>query len=202
MFPHEYQGCRAQIRFPAKGADEATGDRIANSGRVGDGPRLAGLSSANVLDGQRLARTDNVVVVTVNYRLGSLGFLAHPAFRAENAAGSAGNYGLMDVLAALRWVQQNVRRFGGDPSRVMVFGTSAGGSQTCAVAASPAGRGLFSVAAAHSGGGCDCFAPAKSAQIAEQLATSAGCAGASDVAACLRAAIQQAVRRASQPLVR
>lgn len=145
----------------------------------------------NTLDGQHLAQAEGVVVVTLNYRLGALGFLAHPAFRAESPSQSTGNYGLLDVLFGLEWVQRNVREFGGDPERVMVFGTSAGGSQTCAVAASPLAEGLFAVAAAHSSGGCDCFAAETGAELAMQLAEKANCADANDaavddVAACLR----------------
>jgi para-nitrobenzyl esterase len=153
---------------------------------------MAGID--NTLDGQHLAETEGVVVVTLNYRLGALGFLAHPAFRAESASQSTGNYGLLDVLFALEWVRQNVREFGGDPDRVMVFGTSAGGSQTCAVAASPLAEGLFAVAAAHSSGGCDCFAAETGAELATQLAEMTNCTNsndaaandAADVAACLR----------------
>lgn len=139
---------------------------------------------ANMQDGHRLARQDGVVVVTLNYRLANLGFLAHPALADE--AGRAGNYGLMDVIAALQWVQANIRAFGGDPGRVLLFGTSAGGSQACAVAASPLARGLFSAVASHSGGGCDCFRDEQKLAVAGQVAASVGCAGAADVAACLR----------------
>lgn len=138
---------------------------------------------ANMQDGQRLARQEGVVVVTLNYRLANLGFLAHPAL-AE--AGQVGNYGVMDVIAALKWVQANIREFGGDPNRVLLFGTSAGGSQACAVAASPLARGLFSAVASHSGGGCDCFPDPEKLAAAEQVAQRVGCAGAADVAACLR----------------
>lgn len=138
---------------------------------------------ANMQEGHALARQDGVVVVTLNYRLASLGFLAHPAL-AE--AGAAGNYGIMDVIAALKWVQANIREFGGDPGRVLLFGTSAGGSQVCAVAASPLARGLFVTVASHSGGGCDCFRDGQKLAVAELVAQRVGCAGAADVAACLR----------------
>ncbi|MBL0728404.1 carboxylesterase/lipase family protein [Piscinibacter sp. HJYY11] len=138
---------------------------------------------ANMQDGHRLAQQDGVVVVTLNYRLSNLGFLAHPAL-AE--AGQAGNYGVMDVIAALQWVQSNIREFGGDPRRVLLFGTSAGGSQTCAVAASPLARGLFSTVASHSGGGCDCFRNDQKLAVAQLVTQRVGCAGATDVAACLR----------------
>ena len=145
---------------------------------------MAGIE--NTLDGASLAEAEDAVVITLNYRLGSLGFLAHPAFGSENDSGSAGNYGLMDVIFGLQWVRENAREFGGDPERVLVFGTSAGGSQTCAVAASPLAEGLFSVAAAHSSGGCDCFESETATDLALRLAEDAGCDGAGDVAECLR----------------
>lgn len=160
---------------------------IHGGGWVRGSGNMSGLAGvANVLDGQHLAQTHGAVVVTINYRLGSLGFLAHPAFESENSGRSAGNYGLQDVIAGLRWVRENIRAFGGDPSRVLVFGTSAGGSQTCAVIASPSADGLFSGASAHSSGGCDCFPREQSGAIARQLADTVGCTGAADVAACLR----------------
>jgi para-nitrobenzyl esterase len=138
---------------------------------------------SNMQDGHRLVQQEGVVVVTLNYRLANLGFLAHPAL-AE--AGQAGNYGVMDVIAALKWVQTNIHAFGGDPGRVLLFGTSAGGSQACAVAASPLARGLFSAVASHSGGGCDCFRDDQKLAVAEQVAQRVGCAGSADIAACLR----------------
>src|SRR5689334_798585 len=87
-------------------------------------------------DPVRLVR-QGVVVVTVNYRLGTLGFLAHPALSAESASGASGNYGLMDQQAALRWVQRNIARFGGDAGRVTIFGESAGGLSVHSQLASP-----------------------------------------------------------------
>jgi para-nitrobenzyl esterase len=71
-----------------------------------------------------------VIVVTINYRIGELGFLAHPALSAESAQGVSGNYGLLDQQAALRWVQRNIRHFGGDAGNVTIFGESAGGLST------------------------------------------------------------------------
>ncbi len=84
---------------------------------------------------------DGVTVVTINYRLGALGFLAHPAL--ADAKGQSGDYGLMDQQAALRWVQRNIARFGGDPHDVTLFGESAGGLSTLSQVASPQARGLF-----------------------------------------------------------
>lgn len=92
---------------------------------------------------------EGVVVVTVNYRLGALGFMAHPALSAEG--GASGNYGLMDQQAALQWVQENIESFGGDPDRVTIFGESAGGLSVHAQIASPKAAGLFSGAIVQSG---------------------------------------------------
>ena len=92
---------------------------------------------------------DGVTVVTINYRLGALGFLADPAL--ADANGQSGDYGLMDQQAALRWVQRNIAGFGGDPRNVTIFGESAGGLSVLSQVASPAARGLFARAIAESG---------------------------------------------------
>jgi para-nitrobenzyl esterase len=93
-----------------------------------------------------------VVVVTVNYRLGLLGALAHPALADESPDDSSGNYGLLDQIEALRWVQRNISAFGGDPRRVTVFGHSSGGASVLQLLASPLARGLFHRAVAQSSG--------------------------------------------------
>jgi para-nitrobenzyl esterase len=128
-----------------------------------------------------------VIVVTAEYRLAALGFFAHPLLVAES--GSAGNYGLMDQIAALRWVRDNIQAFGGDPSRVMVFGQSAGGYDVQALLASPLARGLFSRAGIESNaiplGQLADLASAEAG--AAPLITRLGCDGTVDVLACLRA---------------
>lgn len=98
-------------------------------------------------DATALTQRD-VIVVTLNYRLGAFGFLAHPALTAEQ--GSSGNYGLMDQQAALRWVQKNIAHFGGDPDNVTIFGESAGGLSVHAHLVSPQSAGLFHRAIAQS----------------------------------------------------
>ena len=103
-------------------------------------------------DGGPLARK-GAVVVTLNYRLGALGFLAHPALSAESPHRASGNYGLLDQIAALQWVKRNIARFGGDPSRVTIFGESAGGMSVGALVVSPLARGLFHRAILESGTG-------------------------------------------------
>jgi para-nitrobenzyl esterase len=127
---------------------------------------------------------DGVIVVTINYRLGALGFLAHPAL-ADHPGGPTGDYGLMDQQAALRWVQHNVRAFGGNPANVTMFGESAGGQSVLLQLASPGARGLFAKAIAESGGYALNPTPLASAEAAGRaFATKAGCA--SQTAQCLR----------------
>ena len=91
-----------------------------------------------------------VVVVTVNYRVGVFGFLSHPQLAAESPQGSTGHYGILDNIAALEWVQRNIAAFGGDPSRVTIFGESAGGNSIVALMQSPPAKGLFHQAIAQS----------------------------------------------------
>jgi para-nitrobenzyl esterase len=110
-----------------------------------------GATSMPLYDGSALARR-GVVVVTVAYRLGPLGFLAHPELTAESAEATSGNYGLMDQIAALRWVQRNIAAFGGDPRRVTIAGQSAGATSVSILMASPQARGLFRGAIGQSGG--------------------------------------------------
>jgi para-nitrobenzyl esterase len=100
-----------------------------------------------------------VVVVTINYRLGVLGYLSHPALTEESSHHASGNYGLLDQMAALRWVQQNIDRFGGDPQRVTVFGASSGALDICDLMASPLANGLFQRAIMQSGVCVDSLAP-------------------------------------------
>jgi len=130
-----------------------------------------------------------VVVVTINYRLGALGFLADSAL-ASRRGGPSGNYGLMDQQAALRWVQRNIRGFGGDPGDVTLFGESAGGLSTLAQLASPGARGLFQRAIVESGTYQLTQQPLAAAEAAGQaFAAKAGCAStasAKNTAACLR----------------
>jgi para-nitrobenzyl esterase len=119
------------------------GAYLFGSGTASPGPR-------SLYDGEQLARA-GAVVVTLNHRLGRLGFLAHPELTAESEHGASGNYGLMDHVAALEWVQRNIAAFGGDPERVTVFGLSAGSYTVSHLMASPLARGLFHRAIGQSG---------------------------------------------------
>ncbi|WP_293898187.1 carboxylesterase family protein [Phenylobacterium sp.] len=108
--------------------------------------------AGSIYDGQAFAR-DGVVVVTINYRLGALGYFAHPAITKAAGGQPTGNFGLMDQIAALKWVQRNIAAFGGDPKNVTVFGESAGGMSTLALLATPSAKGLYQKAIVESGAG-------------------------------------------------
>lgn len=114
---------------------------------VHGGAFTSGSGSVAVYDGRYLAR-QGIVVVTINYRLGALGFLSEAALGERS-----GNYGLLDMIAALQWVKRNIHAFGGDPSRVTIAGQSAGAAAVLALMASPAAKGLFVRAIAESGAG-------------------------------------------------
>jgi para-nitrobenzyl esterase len=116
------------------------------------GGLMNGGSATPSTDGRALAR-QGVVVVTFNYRLGRLGFFAHPALSAESPGAPLGNYGYMDQIAALKWVKANIAAFGGDPDNVTIFGESAGGGSVAMLMTSPLAKGLFDKAIIESGGG-------------------------------------------------
>ncbi|MCC6553334.1 MAG: carboxylesterase family protein [Polyangiaceae bacterium] len=150
------------------------------------GAFVLGSGSEDAYDGQRLSEASGAVVITLNYRLGPLGFLALPELRSEDAAHpSTGGYGLEDQRAALEWVKANAAAFGGDPGNVTIFGESAGGISVCHHLVSPRSKGLFQRAIIESGP-CDTVtaeadATAQGADLVEAL----GCAGG-DALACLR----------------
>lgn len=116
------------------------------------GGLMNGGSATPATDGRALAR-QGVVVVTFNYRLGRLGFFAHPALSAESPGAPLGNYGYMDQIAALKWVRANIAAFGGDPHNVTIFGESAGGGSVAMLMTSPLAKGLYDKAIIESGGG-------------------------------------------------
>jgi para-nitrobenzyl esterase len=110
-----------------------------------------GSASNPLYAGDQLARK-GVIVVTANYRLGALGFLSHPELTNESAHRSSGNYGLLDQIAALKWIRQNIAAFGGDPTRITVFGQSSGSNSISTLVASPLAKDLFHRAIGQSGG--------------------------------------------------
>lgn len=115
------------------------------------GGYTGGTGNTEMYWGDRLSEK-GVVVVTINYRLGVFGFLAHPVLRTEDPNHSTGNYGSLDQVAALQWVHNNIADFGGDPDQVTIFGESAGGWSVCTMIATPLNRGLFQRAIIESGG--------------------------------------------------
>jgi para-nitrobenzyl esterase len=144
------------------------------------GALTRGSGSVPTYDGEALAKK-GVVVVTINYRLGIFGFFAHPELTRESDRNSSGNYGLLDQIAALQWVQDNIAAFGGDPKRVTIFGESAGSWSVNYLMATPLARGLFQRAIGESGGA---FGPMKKlADVEESGVKFAHSAGAENLAA-------------------
>lgn len=137
-------------------------------------------------DPSELARETQTLVVTINYRLGALGFLAHPWLSAESLDGVSGNYGFMDQVAALRWVHHNISAFGGDPARITLAGQSAGGFSVCGHLVSPASRGFFAGAIMQS---VFCAADdlADKEVAGQTFAEEVGCGDDTNVMSCLRA---------------
>ncbi|HVT04916.1 MAG TPA: carboxylesterase family protein [Thermoanaerobaculia bacterium] len=170
------------VMLSIQGIDHVTGSstNIAGNGRL--------------LNGFYLAKNKLVVVVTINYRLGALGFLAHPSLTAENAHHSSGNYGLLDQIAALRWVSQNISNFGGDPENVTIFGQSSGAADVFSLVVSPLAAGLFDRAIVESAPSLFQEQPLSSPDplilTAEKkgvvLSSVLGCEVTADRAACLR----------------
>lgn len=142
--------------------------------------------SSNQADMTEIVAQTGVIGVTFNYRLGVLGFLAHPELTAED--GQSGNYGFLDQQAALRWVQTNIARFGGDPARVTLGGQSAGGWSVCAHLVSPQSAGLFSQAILQSAS-CPSQSQARADAAGTAIAESLGCSSASNAAECLRSVV-------------
>jgi para-nitrobenzyl esterase len=165
------------------------------------GANTYGADNLASYDGTAFAR-DGVLLVTVNYRLGALGFFAHPALTAEAAPDAPlVSYGLMDQIAALRWVQRNIGAFGGDPGNVTVFGESAGGIDVLNLLAIPSARGSFSKAIVESGYGWE--EPVTLAQREAQgtaLAASLDLPGAQATAGALRAVPVQKIVAAQSGL--
>jgi para-nitrobenzyl esterase len=155
--------------------------------------------SGVVFGGQRFASLTNSVFVSINYRLGPYGFLALPQLQTASPQGN-GDYGLLDQIAALKWVRSNIAAFGGDPHKVTIDGQSAGSGSVCDLLASPQAAGLFQRGIMESGP-CTIVAP-KSLQESERtgqaFAAAAGCGTSKDVVACLRGARTAALVAAAQ----
>jgi para-nitrobenzyl esterase len=166
-----------------------------------------GSSSQPDYNGTNLAKR-GVVVVTINYRLGALGYLVHPRLSRESALRTSGNYGLLDQIAALKWVQRNIALFGGDASHVTIAGQSAGSKSVTLLLISRLAAGLFHRAIAHSGGpiiGSELLTPSfdgdfsKASKMGHDLGVKLGCDKTADVLACLRARSAQEVIKSAAP---
>ena len=152
----------------------------------------------HMYDGQGFVERASAIMVTIEYRLGPFGFLAHPALSAERPEKS-GNYGMLDQIAALRWVQNSIGRFGGDRDRVLVFGESAGAVSTCRLLASPLAAGLFSAAIMESGA-CVAKSLGDAEASGTSVASAVGCSDPTSVPACLREVSVEALMATVSPL--
>lgn len=155
------------------------------------GGNTVGTASDGLYDGQELATRTGSVVVSFQYRLGALGYFTHTSLDAEREEKVSGNYGILDQVAALRWIAANIASFGGDAKRVLLFGESAGGQNTLVHIASPLSKGLFSAAIVQSGGVYRTTLAEAEAQLTT-LVERLGCNG-DDVAACMRAASAESI---------
>ena len=160
--------------------------------------------ASNDYDAAKLVTRGKLVVVTMNYRLNLFGFMAHPAIDAEGHA--FGNYGIMDMQAALQWVKRNIAAFGGDPNNVTVGGQSAGAGASTAIVVSPASKGLIHRAIYQSGGYTPFATKSTAEERGKKFAAAAGCTSG-DVGKCLRAlpaakiAVLAGTASATSPLV-
>jgi len=149
------------------------------------GAFMLGAGSYQMYDGANLAGLQDLVVVSINYRLGALGFLALPELAGESPENSSGNYAFLDQIQALQWVKQNIAAFNGDPNNVTIFGQSAGGMSVCALLASPPAKGLFHQAIPMSGGCEVTVTREKGFELGKETLKKLGCDQA-DVLVCLR----------------
>ncbi len=161
------------------------------------GALIFGAGGLPIYDGAAMARR-GAVVVTINYRLGALGFFSHPGLSNGNSKGSV-NFGLLDQVAALKWVQQNIAAFGGDPGNVTVFGQSAGAQSVLALYASPLAKGLFAKGIAQSPYGLPSHNLAKAEATGIKVATALGLNGANASAAELRGVASDAFEKLDGP---
>ena len=172
---------------PAKTA----GERLPVMVWIYGGGFTGGATSTPLYSGEQLARK-GVVVVSVAYRVGAMGFLAHPELSAESREHVSGNYGVLDMIAGLQWVKKNIAAFGGNPQKVTIFGESAGGIAVSMLCASPLAKGLFQGAISESGGS---FGPPRlptmpgenmmllkdAERLGQEFATKAGAASIADL---------------------
>jgi para-nitrobenzyl esterase len=187
------------VWVPAGAGDEHSGTRMGGPGLpvlfwIHGGAFVQGSGGDDFHDGAKLATVARAVVVTINYRLGALGFMAHRELAREANVAVSPSFGFLDQRAALRWVQTNIAAFGGDPGHVTVVGGSAGAWSVCSHVASRGSRGLFSRAVMQSGACSNAFYfdPKEAEAQGTALADAVGCKGAGALS-CLRAKSADAV---------
>ncbi|QLA15509.1 carboxylesterase/lipase family protein [Desulfolutivibrio sulfoxidireducens] len=186
--------------------DDRDGAKLPVMVFIHGGAFAGGAGSLPLYDGAKLAEA-GVVVVTMNYRLGALGFLAHPALSAESGQGVSGNYGLLDQRAALAFVRDNIAAFGGNPKNITVFGQSAGAASILLHLTSPGSQGLFHRAVLQSPVGPGALRPLRTPErgvvpaeeIGRRVAARLGADTAPDVLSALRAASVEDILAASRP---
>lgn len=177
--------------------ENAAGKRLPVAMWIHGGAFLTGCGFEKTFDGSFLAAR-GVIVVTINYRLGVFGFLAHPLLSQESPNHVSGNYGTLDQIAALTWVRENIAAFGGDPENITVFGQSAGAMSVLNLTASDLTRGMIAKAIVQSGLGLDdSFPLAKEEALGQEFARNAG----ADSLEALRALPEGAVGAAAAPLI-
>ena len=195
------EACLNMNVWAPKRADAADAKLLPVMVWVHGGSFTSSAPSAEVYDGTRLTAASNtagfggntnglpVVTASIQYRVGGLGFMAHKKLTAEgDSHGSSGNYGMLDILEGLRWVQANIAKFGGDPGRVMVYGESAGAYAMCVLMGSPLSTGLFHRIAMESAYCANSYVHLAAAeQAGTSCSSSHNCSSAADELACLRA---------------
>lgn len=173
------------------------GEKLPVAFYIHGGAFLGGYGHEAEFDGTAYAKK-GVILVTINYRLGVWGYLAHPWLRDESEHNVSGNYGTLDQIAALRWVRENIAAFGGDPENITVFGQSAGAISTLVLACSPLTKGMFAKAIIQSGMGLNCDFPLAQAEAdGEEFM---GYAKVSSLAE-LRTSSQDTINQASGPII-
>ncbi len=169
-----------------------------HGGGNGLGSASESTAGSDIYDGAALALGGNAVVVTMEYRVGALGWIVNPTAAADGKP--SGNFGLLDQIAALSWVRDNISGFGGDPNRVLVFGESAGALDTCMLLVSSAAAGLFHAAVMESGG-CPGYSVDQVLDTTQTLIENAGCGDDAAPLDCLRGLSAEAIIEANPPLI-
>jgi para-nitrobenzyl esterase len=207
MWTEEYLIPKAPIGEDCLYLNVWTGARSAAEKRpvlvwIYGGGFVSGGSAVPIYDGEAMAKK-GIVFVSINYRVGVFGFFAHPELSRESGHGASGNYGLMDQVAALQWVRQNIAAFGGDPRNVTIAGQSAGAMSVNCLVASPLAKGLFTKAIAHSGAsfGRNSLTLQEAEAEGERVAQSIGAASLADLRKIPAKELLEKAKHTRRPIV-